>query len=194
MELDPDDAVALGAAVQAGIVTGQEIDAILVDVTPLSLGIETAELGRDGRVNADRYSRLIHRNSTVPIRKSELFTTIVPGQDTIHIFVYQGEDPIASQNVLLGDFLVEELVADRDDGLAEVEINFALDLNGILDVTVTDRASGKQVRERLKAERQRMTPEEIAQSQEKLSSLVAGVVETELDPEITALLARAESD
>ncbi len=192
MELDPDDAVALGAAVQAGIVTGQEIDAILVDVTPLSLGIETAEFGRDGRVVSDRYARLIHRNSTVPIRKSEVFTTMYPGQDTIHVFVYQGEDPIASQNVLLGDFRVEDLKPNQLGGLAEVEINFALDLNGILNVTVTDRATGKQVSERLKAERQRMTPEEIAQSQEKLSSLVASAVEAELDPEIAALLARAE--
>ena len=195
-ELNPDDAVALGAAVQAGIIAGQEIDAILVDVTPLSLGIAVAEFNHSGRIESDRYARLIQRNSTVPTQQSEVFDTLYPGQDEIHIKVYQGEEEIASHNVLLGDFLVDELKPNRPDGLAEVTVNFALDLNGILEVTVTDRATGKQRRERLKADRRRMTPEQIAQSQAKLAASTgsaAGADDSALEPALAALLARAES-
>lgn len=168
IEIDPDAAVALGAAVQAGIIAGEEIDAILVDVTPMSLGIETAHIGMTGRLDTDHFSPLIHRNSTIPIEKSEIFSTLYPGQDSIHIKVYQGESQIASRNVLLGDFMVEEVKANRPDGLADVTVNFKLDINGILDVTVTERGSGKQITERLRAERQRLTPEQIAESQAKL--------------------------
>lgn len=168
IEIDPDAAVALGAAVQAGIIAGEEIDAILVDVTPMSLGIETAHIGMTGRLDTDHFSPLIHRNSTIPIEKSEIFSTLYPGQDSIHIKVYQGESQIASRNVLLGDFMVEEVKANRSDGLADVTVNFKLDINGILDVTVTERGSGKQITERLRAERQRLTPEQIAESQAKL--------------------------
>lgn len=168
IEIDPDAAVALGAAVQAGIIAGEEIDAILVDVTPMSLGIETARVSMAGRLEIDHFAPLIHRNSTIPVEKSEIFSTMFPGQDSIHIKVYQGEHALASHNVLLGDFMVEEVKANRDDGLADVTVNFKLDINGILDVTVTERGSGKQVTERLHAERQRLTPEQIAASQARL--------------------------
>jgi len=171
LEVDPDAAVALGAAVQAGIVAGEEIDAILVDVTPLSLGIETAHVTMTGRLDTDRFAPLIHRNATIPVQKSEIFTTLFPGQDKIQIKVYQGENPIASQNVLLGDFLVEDVKPNRPDGIGEVTVDFQIDINGILDVTVTTRATGKQVRERLKADRQRLSPEQIAESQAKLAAL-----------------------
>lgn len=182
VEIDPDAAVALGAAVQAGIVAGEEIDAILVDVTPMSLGIETAHIGMTGRLDIDHFAPLIHRNATIPVEKSEVFSTLYPGQDSIHIKVYQGESPVASRNVLLGDFMVEEVKANRPDGLADVMVNFKLDINGILDVTVTERGSGKQVTERLHAERQRLTPEQIAESQAKLD-LYAGEVGEEEEEE-----------
>ncbi|MGH2544792.1 MAG: Hsp70 family protein, partial [Ardenticatenaceae bacterium] len=90
LEIDP-AAVALGAAVQSGIIAGEEIDAILVDVTPLSLGIETARFGILGHVQADQFAPLIRRNTTIPVEKSEIFSTLFPGQDKIHIKVYQGE-------------------------------------------------------------------------------------------------------
>ncbi len=191
-ELDPDAAVALGAAVQAAIIAGEEIDAILVDVTPLSLGIETATLGMTGQLEADRFSRLIRRNTTIPVRYSEVYTTMFPGQDTINVKVYQGEDERASNNVLLGDFLVEGLKPKPGEMLAEVTIDFNLTINGILDVTVTDRATGRQVSERLKAERQRLSPEQIAESQARLASLVATQPVTALPPETAALVERAE--
>jgi len=181
IEIDPDAAVALGAAVQAGIIAGEEIDAILVDVTPMSLGIETARVSMAGRLDIDHFAPLIHRNSTIPVERSEIFSTMYPGQDSIHIKVYQGEHMLASHNVLLGDFMVEEVKPNRDDGLADVTVNFKLDINGILDVTVTERGSGKQVTERLHAERQRLTPEQIAASQARLD--LYGDDESDLDDE-----------
>jgi molecular chaperone DnaK len=194
-EIDPDGAVALGAAVQAGIIAGEDIDAILVDVTPYSLGIETAQVGYGGRLRGDLFTPLVRRNTSVPVQRSQLFTTIFPGQEEIHINVYQGENPVASQNVLLGDFMVEDLKPNRPDGLSEVTVNFQLDINGILDVTVVERSSGKRVSERLKASRQRLSPDDIAQSQEKLaaaySEIEAIAAGAAMDPGVAALLDRA---
>ena len=190
MEIDPDAAVALGAAVQAGIIAGEEIDAILVDVTPMSLGIETARINMAGQLNTDQFVPLIHRNATIPVQKSEIFTTMFPGQETIHVKVYQGEQQLASHNVLLGDFMVENLTPNASDGLAQVTINFQLDINGILDVTVTERATGRQQSERLTADRQRLTPEQIAASQSRLSDDYASTPVT-FDDETRALLDRA---
>jgi molecular chaperone DnaK len=197
-EIDPDAVVALGAAVQAGIMAGEDIAAVLVDVTPLSLGIETARMGVTGHLQGDHFVPLIRRNTTVPVHKSEVFSTVFPGQSAIHVKVYQGEHPVASQNVLLGDFMVEDVQPNRPDGLADVIINFGLDVNGILNVMVTERATGRQVTERLKAERQRLSPEQIGASRAKLA-LTYGVTEeaeaqaVELDPGTLALLERASS-
>ncbi len=196
-EIDPDAAVALGAAVQAGIIVGQEIDTILVDVTPLSLGIEAAEHSITGRLELDRFVPLVRRNTTIPVQRSEVFSTLYPGQDAIHIMVYQGEHPVASHNVLLGDFMVEDLKSDRPDSLTKVTVNFQLDVNGILDVTVTERKTGKRVSAQLKASRQRLSPEEIAQSQAKLSAILTSAdgsePETDLDPGTKVLLKRARA-
>jgi molecular chaperone DnaK len=192
-EIDPDAAVALGAAVQAGIVAGEEIDAILVDVTPFSLGIETATF-RGGRIADDHFVPLIRRNTAVPVQKSEMFNTVFPGQKAIHIKVYQGESSIASANVLLGDFMFGDLTPNRSDGLTEVTVNFQLDINGILNVTVIDRAGRKQVSEQMKASRQRLSPEDIAQSQAKLALTYTDTAEDDavvLDPGVHALLERA---
>lgn len=194
-EIDPDAAVALGAAVQAGIVGGEEIDAILVDVTPFSLGIETATFSRMGQIKDDHFVPLIRRNTAVPVQKSEMFNTLFPGQKAIHVKVYQGESSVASQNVLLGDFMFDELKANRGDGLTEVTVNFQLDINGILNVTVIDRAGRRQVSEQMKASRQRLSPEEIAVSQAKLAQAYTAQEEDEadalLDPGVHALLERA---
>ena len=196
-EIDPDAAVALGAAVQAGIIAGENVDTVLVDVTPLSLGIETASMSMTGHLQLDRFAPLIRRNTTVPVHKSEVFSTLYPGQSEIHVKVYQGEDPVASNNVQLGDFRVEALKPNRDDGLADVTVNFALDLNGILHVTVTERATGRQVSEQLKADRQRLSPEQIDASRAKLgltdeSPVTAVELDAELDPGTKALVQRAQ--
>lgn len=196
IEIDPDAAVALGAAVQGGIIAGEEIDAILVDVTPYSLGIETAQIGYGGRLHGDLFTPLVRRNTTVPVQRSQVFTTLYPGQDQIHIKVYQGENPVASQNVLLGDFMVEDVKPNRPDGLSDVTVNFQLDVNGILDVTVVERKTGKRTSERLKASRQRLSPDEIARSQAKLAEayteMEAAAAEVAMDPGVAALLDRAQ--
>jgi molecular chaperone DnaK len=196
IEIDPDAAVALGAAVQAGIIAGEEVDAILVDVTPYSLGIETAQVGYGGRLRGDLFTPLVRRNTTVPVHKSQIFTTLYPGQEQIHIKVYQGENPVASQNILLGDFMVEELKANRPDGLSDITVNFQLDVNGILDVTVVERKTGKRTSERLKASRQRLSPDDIAESQARLAEayteMETAAVEAAMDPGVAALLDRAQ--
>ena len=207
LEIDPDAAVALGAAVQAGIIAGDEIDAILVDVTPLSLGISAARISITGRLETDRFAPLIRRNTTIPIRKSEVFSTLLPGQTAIEIKVYQGENPVASQNTLLGDFMIENLAPGQIDGLAAVTVEFQLDINGILNVIVTERGTGNQVRAQLKADRQRLSPEQIAASQAKLSAIYAAADaeedelldfaaasdEPDFDPGTLALLERARA-
>lgn len=170
-EIDPDAAVALGAAAQGGIISGEEVDAILVDVTPFSLGIETVWYGITGHMHFDHFSPLIHRNSTIPKQKSEVFSTARPNQDQIEIKVYQGERAIASENTLLGKFMVEDLKPNRADGHTDVTVNFKLDINGILEVTVIERKTGKKVSHELKAVRQRLSPLEIAKSQAKLEEV-----------------------
>ena len=132
----------------------------------------------------------------MPVQISQVFTTIYPGQDQIHIKVYQGENPVASQNVLLGDFMVEDVKPNRPDGLSDVTVNFQLDVNGILDVTVVERKSGKRVSERLKASRQRLSPEDIARSRAKLAAtyteMEAAAAESAMDPGVAALLDRSQ--
>jgi len=196
LEIDPDAAVALGAAVQAGILAGEEIDTILVDVTPLSLGIEVANFTFTGRVRSDIFAPLIRRNTTIPVHASEVFSTLAPGQDRILIKVYQGENPVASRNVLLGEFMVEDLKPNRPDGLTDVTVDFKIDVNGILDVTVVERKTGKQVTQQLKASRQRLSPEQIAESQARLAEAYSEAEKSEavtvsVDPGTTALLERA---
>ena len=191
--VDPDLAVALGAAVQGGIIAGEAIDAVLVDVTPFTLGIATAEFTITGRLRSDRYAPLIQRNTAVPVERSEEFSTIYPQQDVIDVKVYQGEDPVASKNVLLGDFRVEDLQPNEPDGTTTVTIHFRLDVNGILHVTVMDREHGRQVRHELKASRQRLSAEEIVRSQSKLADTGLTLLAQDLDPGVSAVAGRAEA-
>ena len=195
-EIDPDKAVALGAAIQAGIIAGEEVNAILVDVTPLSLGIETATMTLTGRVEADHFSPLIPRNTTIPVRKSEVFSAMHPEQEGVEIKVYQGEDEVASKNTLLGEFRFDGLKPHPDHpyGIPEVHVNFNLDINGILEVTVTDRATEKQQTEQMEASRQRLSPKEIDESQRRISDAYQSpIVENVPDPGVAALLERAQN-
>ncbi|MGB0385346.1 MAG: Hsp70 family protein [Ardenticatenaceae bacterium] len=193
VEIDPDAVVALGAAVQGAIITGEEVDAILVDVTPISLGVETAWFGITGHLHDDHFDALIPRNTTIPAKTSKLFSTLFAGQESVHVKVYQGERPIASQNVLLGDFMVEKLKPNRPDGKTDVTVYFEIDVNGILDVTVEERKSGKKVSKQLKATRQRMSSAQIASSQAKVEEVTeAPAPESNMDAASVALLDRAE--
>ena len=132
--VNPDEVVAVGAAVQGGVLGGEVKDVLLLDVTPLSLGIETL-----GGV----FTKLIDRNTTIPTRKSEVFSTAADSQTSVEIKVYQGERALASDNRLLGVFqLVGIPPAPR--GIPQVEVTFDIDANGILNVTAKDRATNNE--------------------------------------------------
>jgi molecular chaperone DnaK len=133
-ELNPDEVVALGAAVQAGILSGEVEDKLLLDVTPLSLGIETM----GGIV-----SKLIHRNSTIPASATELFTTGVEGQTNVLIHVVQGERELVKDNRSLARFDLKD-IDPMAAGMARVEVRFLIDANGILNVTARDLRTGKE--------------------------------------------------
>lgn len=197
-EINPDETVALGAAIQAGIIAKEDIDAILVDVTPLSLGVEATTMTVTGHLRHDVFEPLIHRNTTIPVHKSREFSTLYPGQDAVHVKVYQGENKVASKNTRLGDFMVEGLKPDPQlHGLTKVAVDFEIDINGILEVTVVDRGTRKRFQHTLKADRQRMSPEQIADSQAKLADVYqaeqaeAEAEAVELDPGVVALFDRA---
>jgi molecular chaperone DnaK len=133
ISVNPDEVVAVGAAVQAGVLQGEVKDVLLLDVTPLSLGIETL-----GGV----MTKLIERNTTVPTSKSQIFSTAADNQNTVEIHVLQGERPMAADNKTLGRFILSGLpMAPR--GVPQVEVKFDIDANGILSVSATDKASGK---------------------------------------------------
>ncbi|MBU4175053.1 MAG: molecular chaperone DnaK [Actinobacteria bacterium] len=132
--VNPDEVVAVGAAIQAGVLKGDVKDVLLLDVTPLSLGIETL-----GGVS----TRLIERNTTIPTRKSETFTTAADGQNSVEVHVLQGEREMAEYNKTLGRFqLVGIPLAPR--GVPQIEVAFDIDANGIVHVTATDRATGNE--------------------------------------------------
>jgi molecular chaperone DnaK (HSP70) len=133
-ELNPDEVVALGAAVQAGILAGDVEDKLLLDVTPLSLGIETM-----GGV----VSKLIHRNSTIPASATESFTTAVDGQRNVLIHVLQGERELVKDNRSLARFDLKD-IDPLPAGLARIEVRFLIDANGILQVAARDARTGKE--------------------------------------------------
>ncbi|WP_376791366.1 molecular chaperone DnaK [Thermoflexus sp.] len=134
--VNPDEVVAVGAAIQAGVLAGEVRDVLLLDVTPLSLGVET--LGGVMTV-------LIPRNTTIPVRKTEVFTTAEDFQTAVDIKVYQGERPMAADNILLGQFRLEG-IPPAPRGVPQIEVTFDIDANGILSVSARDRATGKEAK------------------------------------------------
>ncbi len=132
--VNPDEVVAVGAAVQAGILAGEVKDVLLLDVTPLSLGVETL-----GGV----MTRLIERNTTIPTKKSEVFSTAADSQPSVEIHVLQGEREMANGNRTLGKFHLTGIPA-APRGVPQVEVTFDIDANGILNVSAKDRATGKE--------------------------------------------------
>jgi molecular chaperone DnaK len=132
--VNPDEVVAIGAAVQGGVLGGEVKDVLLLDVTPLSLGIETL-----GGV----FTKLIERNTTIPTRKSEVFSTAADNQTSVEIKVFQGERAMAGDNRLLGVFQLAN-IPPAPRGVPQVEVTFDIDANGILNVTAKDRATNNE--------------------------------------------------
>jgi len=132
--IDPMEAVARGAALQAGIITGDVKDVVLLDVTPLSLGIETL-----GGV----FTKLIDKNTTIPTKKTQIFSTAADNQTSVEIKVSQGERSMAKDNIFLGSFVLSG-IPPAPRGVPQIEVTFDIDVNGIINVSATDKATGKE--------------------------------------------------
>ena len=139
--VNPDEVVAIGAAIQGGVLTGDVKDVLLLDVTPLSLGIETM-----GGV----FTRLIESNTTIPSKKSEVFSTASDQQPSVEIHVLQGERPMANQNRTIGRFHLDG-IPPAPRGVPQVEVTFDIDANGILNVSAKDKGTGKEQKIRIEA-------------------------------------------
>ncbi|MBD2459920.1 Hsp70 family protein [Oscillatoria sp. FACHB-1407] len=197
--VQPDLCVALGAALQAGVLIGEEVEAILVDVIPHSLGISAAITTPMG-IMPGFFSVIIPRNSVVPVSRSEVYSTLSPNQTVVEIEVFQGENEVAEENVPLGSYRVEGL-PPGPPGSIQIEVHFDFDMNGILTVTTTEKGKGQQGTLVVNnAGVQRLSSHELKQARADLEALFdlheTGTTDTAdaiaMPPELAALVDRAQ--
>ena len=160
--VNPDEVVAVGAAIQGGVLSGDVKDVLLLDVVPLSVGIETL-----GNV----MTKLIEANTTIPTRKSEVFSTAVDNQPSVEIHVLQGERPMAKDDKTLGRFILDG-IAPAMRGVPQIEVTFEIDANGILNVSAKDKATGKEQSIRIEAS-SGLTDEEIKRMKDEAAANAA---------------------
>ena len=167
---EPDLCVGLGAALQAGVLSGAAVESILVDVSPHSLGIAAVMETEFGPMPG-LFSPIIPRNSVIPTSRSQVYYTAANGQSTVEVEVFQGENPIAKENVPLGSFLVEG-IPPKPAGAVQVEVHFDFDINGILTVTATEKSQGQQQSLVVNdTQTGRLSSHELRQSRENITSL-----------------------
>jgi molecular chaperone DnaK len=162
--MNPELCVAMGAAVQAGIIAGEPIETILVDIAPHSLGV-AAVMDIGGMLVPDRFSTIIHRNSTIPTSKSDVYTTGYDRQDAVNVEVYQGENPTASENILLGNFKLN--IPPAPAGVPQIIVTFDYDVNGIVHVSAMDKKSKKEKKITVSTSAERLSDEEISKAKER---------------------------
>lgn len=199
--VQPDLCVALGAALQAGVLVGEDVEAILVDVIPHSLGISAAVSTPMG-IMPGFFSVIIPRNSVVPVSRSEVYSTLSPNQTVVEIEISQGENEVAEENVPLGSYRVEGL-PPGPAGSIQIEVHFDFDLNGILTVTTTEKGKGQRGTLVVNnAGIQRLSSHELKQARADLEALFESdatlavsakdIEDIQLAPELAALLERAQ--
>ncbi|WP_019498908.1 Hsp70 family protein [Pseudanabaena sp. PCC 6802] len=202
--IQPDLCVALGAALQAGVLAGEDVESILVDVIPHSLGISAAVMTPMGLMPGF-FSVIIPRNSVVPVSRSEVYSTVSPNQPMVRIEVFQGENQHAEENVPLGAYTIED-IPPGPAGSIKIEVHFDFDLNGILTVTTTEKAKGQKVKLVVEntAGVQKLSSQDLKQARADLESLfmeedemfnvdVEDSSSTEIDSELEKLFVQARS-
>jgi molecular chaperone DnaK len=187
-EVDPELVVALGAATQAAIIAGEDVEAILVDVTPHSLGIATLEWEGPFPV-VDRFSVILPRNTVLPVSRTEPYRTAVPGQEAVEIRVFQGESRDVKDNQLLGEFRLDDLSESEDEPIPLL-VRFDLNLDGMLHVSAIEKETGRQAEVTIAASRSRLSAAEKQTAREQVAELMAGAGQegTEADTEKVAAL------
>jgi len=175
-EVNPDLCVAMGAAIQAGMIAGEEVSAVLVDITPYTFG--TSALGEiDGVPTINRFVPIIHKNTPIPVTKSEVFFTVVDDQEMVEVKIYQGEDVNALNNIQIGEFFVEGL--SRSPAGNPIIVKLALDLNGILHVSAVEKKTGLEKSITINNAISRFERQEMDQARARIQALFAGEEETE---------------
>ncbi len=186
LDMNPELCVTMGAAVQAGIIAGEPIDAILVDVTSHSLGIAVATV-MAGMLMDDRFSTIIRRNTTIPVSASEVYSTLHDRQDAVEIEVYQGEKATASENTSLGKFMFS--VPPAPAGVPQIVVTFDYDVNGIVHVSASDKKTGKEKRITVTTAPERLTEEE---KSDAIDRTEAAWSHPERQGQLTALMEEAD--